>query len=207
MNEYEKAVQAFKSAFTLLETQKRTESYEYTGALYYIGNCYEMMGEIDKAREYYLKVPKDDQTGAYAGAKARLNYPLSPAMINLTRGANYVKCKEYDKAGVIFNDLMQAEMKKAPSNNSFIADLNFNIGRLEYEKKEYDKSIQTFLQVLSSNDIKQDWIKPWSHYYLGNCYMNTGEIEKAKKEYDMAYEYDGNATLRIWIDKARSNMK
>ena len=132
--------------------------------------------------------------------------PLTPAQINLTKGKNYLRCEKYTQAYTIFNDLIESELNENPLNKTFIAELYYNLGKVEYELKEYQKSIQTFRKVFALNDIKEDWIKPWCHYYLANCYRDIGETEKAKQEYDIAYEYDDN-TIRSDIDKARSGLE
>ena len=206
MNEHDKAIQAFNKALVLLESQNKTKSWEYEGALYYIGDCYELMGKIDKAREYYLKISKEDKSGAYSGAMARLNNPLTPAQIELTKGSNYSRCEEYTRAGEIFNNLKEKELGNNPINKAFIVDLDFNIGILEYRKKDYQKSIQTLQNVLTSNDVNKEWVKPWTHYFLGNCYRDSGEKEKAKQEYDIAYKTDYNR-LRSLVDNARKEME
>lgn len=206
MNEYEKAVQVFQNALTLLKSQKRSESWEYQGALYYIGDCYEMMGETDKAHEYYSKVSKEDKSGAYSSAQARINNPLTPARKNLIRGRYYSRYQKYSFAEPIFNDLIASEQKNNPVNNTFLAEVYFNLGTLKYHQKEYKSSIQTFEKVLTLDDVKSDWIKPWSHCFLGHCYKDKGEIQKAKQEYNIAYKYEG-AGVRNAVDKARREME
>jgi tetratricopeptide (TPR) repeat protein len=206
INEHVKAIEAFQKALTLLESEKRTKSWEYEGALYFIGDCYEMMGEIEKAHEYYSKVSKEDKSGAYAGALARLNNPLTQAQIKLTKGSNYSNYGEYDRAGEIFNKLLEEELGKEPVNKSFIADLEINIGILEYRMKEYQKSIQTLQKVLASDDVNKEWVKFVAHYFLGNSYRDSGEKEKAKQEYDIAYESESNRVKSL-VDNARKEME
>jgi tetratricopeptide (TPR) repeat protein len=206
INEYDKAIEAFKTALTLLESQNKTQSWEYQGALYYIGDCYEMMGEIDKAHEYYLKVSKEDKSGAYTAVQARLINPLTPAQIELTKGSNYSKCGEYNRAGEIFDSLREKELEKNPIDKAFIADLEINIGILGYRMKEYQKSIQTLQKMLASNDVNKEWVKSVAHYFLGNCYRDLGEKEKAKVEYNIAYMSDNNRVKSL-VDNARREME
>ena len=99
--------------------------------------------------EYYLKVSREDKSGAYAGAMARLNNPLTHAQIELTKGSNYSSCEEYTRAGELFNKLMEEELGKNPINKAFIADVEINIGILEYRMKGYQKSIQALQKVLA----------------------------------------------------------
>lgn len=206
INEYEKSIQTLESGLKLLESQKRTESWEYQWALYYIGNSYEILGQGDKSREYYLKVSKKDKTGAYSQASARLKNPMPPTTIALIKGANYINSKDFEKAGEIFNNLIEAEFKKEPINIAFIAAVKFNIGKLEYDKKEYEKSIKTFREVLASNDMNEPWVKLWSHYYIGDCYKYIGETEKAKQEFDAAGKTE-DTRLQSMIANARKGME
>ena len=189
-----------------MESQKRTNSWEHEWNLYNIGDCYEMMGETDKAHEYYSKVSKEDKSGAYASAQARINNPLTPARIKLTKGSNYSNYGEYTRAGEIFNKLMEEELGKDPINKAFIAALAVNIGILEYRMKDYQKSIQTLQKVLASNDVSEAWAKSVAHYFLGNCYRDSGEKEKAKQEYDIAYESESNRVKSL-VDNARREME
>ncbi len=72
--------------------------------------------------------------------------------------------------------------------------------------KEYQKSIQTLQNVLASTDVKQEWVEPWAHYFLGTCYKDSGEKEKAKKEYNIAYEIESNRVKSL-VDNARKEME
>jgi tetratricopeptide (TPR) repeat protein len=206
MNEFDKAISAYQSAYKISQSEKGNKSWVYSWSQFSIGLCYEMMGSIDKAHEYYSQIKKEDNEGAYKYAQAMIKNPLTPAKINLTKGKNYLKCEKYTQAYTIFNDLIESELNENPLNTTFIAEVYHNLGKVEYELKEYQKSIQTYRKVFALNDIKEDWIKPWSHYYLANCYRDIGEAEKAKHEYDIAYEYDDNK-IRSDIDKARSGLE
>lgn len=206
MNEYDKAVQAFDTAITLLESQNRTKTWEYDGDLYFMGDACEMLGEIDKAREYYSKVSKDDKTGAFAGADARLKNPLTTAQKKLIRGRNYSRYEKYSLAEPIFNELIASEKKNNPVNNTFLAEVCFNLGILKYNRKEYQDAIRIFDKVLTLNDVKASWIKPWTHCFIGHCYRDKGDAERALKEYDIAYNFEGSG-VRNAVDKARKKLK
>ena len=87
-----------------------------------------------------------------------------------------------------------------------MAEFYFNIGAVEYHLKKYQNSIRSLQEALTINSIKEDWITPWTHYYLGNCYRDTGETEKAKQEYDIAYKFDDAAFLHR-VEKARKKVE
>jgi tetratricopeptide (TPR) repeat protein len=198
LNESEKAIMAFKSAL---------EAPQYkASSLYYIGYSYEMMRRIDKAYEYYYQIEESDDKNLYKSAKSRMDNPLTLARIKFIKGTNYLECGKYTQAAEILNNLIKVELKKEKPDKMFMANVYFNIGRVEYELKEYERAIQTFQKVLDSNDVKADFVKPWCHYYLENIYRDTGKTEKAKKEYDAAYKHEGKV-LRPLIEEARKKMQ
>jgi len=206
MNEFDQAISAFKNAHKISQLKKENKSWVYSWSLFNIGESYEMMGSIDKANEYFSQIKRKDNKNAYKTAQEKIENPLTSVQIKFTKGKQYFEWKKYTQGDVIFNDLLKSELNKKPLNNTFIAELYYYLARREYEFKELHNSIQTFRKVLALNDIMKDWIKPWSHYFLANCYRKIGETEKAKQEYDIAYEYDNNF-IRATIDRARSEMK
>lgn len=200
INEFEKAVTAFKKALGVPQTKALS--------LLYMGSAYEMMGEIEKAHNTYKKIEKNNGLlgDIYLSAKLSMENPLTPDMIHFYKGTNYLACEKYTQAAEIFYKLIEIELAKEKPNKAFIENLRFNIGRVEYELKEYEKAINIFLKVLASNDLNIDFVKPWCHYYLADIYRKAGEIEKAIKEYNIAYEFEGEE-LRSLIEEAREKMK
>ncbi|MGD9159620.1 MAG: hypothetical protein PVG39_14500, partial [Desulfobacteraceae bacterium] len=157
--------------------------------------------------DYYLSfLPKIVRTLSFLGAYGDREKGLEEIILTSSKGSNYIKCGEYTQAETILNDLLESELNKNPPNNTFIADICFNTGIAEYELKKYQDPIQTFGKVLASNDVNKDWVKPWSHYYLGNSYSDIGETEKAQHEYDIAYKHEGSA-LKLRVDSARRKME
>jgi tetratricopeptide (TPR) repeat protein len=197
-NEFEYAVMAFEKALEIPQFKARS--------LFYIGNAYEMMGKVDKARVSYNRIKKGDNIDVYIDARRRMNRLLTPSQINFLKGTNYLSCKEYEQAAVLFYDLLESEFKKEKPDKAFIANVYFNIGRVEYELKEYKKAINSFRKILDSSYVKLDYVKPWSHYYLANMYRKAGKTQKAKEEYDMAYIYNGKV-LRTLVDVAMKEME
>lgn len=207
MNEYDQAILAHKNAYKIPENLEGyiTDHYD-TGALYEIGDAYEMLGSINKAHEYYSKIKENDNRKAYENAQDRIKNPLTPAQINLIKGRNYLKYEKYSHAESILRDLINSEYSKDSVDNTFKAEAYFYLGEVEYHLKEYQNSIQTLHKVFTLDDVRKEWINAWSHYWLANCYREIGDTEKAGQEYDIAYEYNDNE-LRSEIDKARSKMK
>ena len=130
LNEFEKAVTAFKKALGVIQTK--------TISLFYMGDAYEMMGEVDKAHESYNKIEKSVGLLGYfyLGAKSRIENPYTPSQIEFYRGTNYLACGKYTQAAEIFYELLGIELNKEKPDSAFIANLRFNIGRVEYEMEE-----------------------------------------------------------------------
>ena len=54
--------------------------------------------------------------------------------------------------------------------------------------------------------MKEKWIKPWSRFYLGQCYEELGEFQSALAEYAAAYKF-GDSELRFQIDRRREELQ
>ena len=197
LNKFDKSISAYKNALKIPVYKSDT--------LFSIGDSYEMMGVIDEAHKYYNKIKKRKGDIKYDMAIARLANPLPPAQINLIKGSNCLKSGKYTEADTLFNKLLKSELESNDPDNTFIMDLYFNIGIAKYNLKNYEKSIQSFSKVLAAKEYNKDWVKSWSHYYLGSCYRDTGNTEKAMQEYNIAYK-SADDELRDRIDKARSEM-
>jgi tetratricopeptide (TPR) repeat protein len=125
LNEFEKAITAFKKALGVIQIKVRS--------LYYMGVVYEMMGEVIKAHESYNKIEKSQgRLGIiYLRAKARIENPYTPSQIEFYKGTNYIACGKYTEAVEIFNKLLGVELNKEKPDSAFIANLHFNISRVE----------------------------------------------------------------------------
>ena len=206
MNEYAKAIMAYKYACKISKKIKGAIPDHYDVlALYGIGNAYEMVGSIDKAREYYSGIKAKDNRSAYESAQARIKNPLTPAQISLIKGRNFLKYAKYSKAETIFKGLVNPEINKEPVDNTFKAEACLYLGEAQYHLEEYQNSIRTLIKVFTFRDVRKKWINPWSHYWLASCYREIGDTERAKQEYDIAYGYD-DIELRSEIDEARNKM-
>ena len=134
LNEFEKAITAFKKALGVIQTKALS--------LLYMGDAYEMMGEVDKAHESYNKIEKSIGLLGYIylRAKSRIENPYTPSQIEFYKGTNYLACGKYTEAAEIFYGLFRIELNKEKPDSAFIADLHVNIRRVEYEMKDYKKS-------------------------------------------------------------------
>ena len=207
LNDFKKALTEHLSCISSSELyENKAHFYPYSWALYEAAECYAILGESDKSRNYYQRIKKEENENAFKAAQKRLKHPLTTAQIELMKGKNYCRSEQYDHARLLFNDLIRKEeTENNIKNETILAELYYNLGKVEFEIKEYQKAIQTLSKVFSFDDVKEEWIKPWSHFQLGNCYKKLGDIQNASKEYDLAYSYK-DTKLCFEIEKARETI-
>ena len=206
MNEYDRAISSYKKAYKISKNLKGVIPHQFDAwSLYEIGDAYEMLGSINEARKYYSKIKRNNRN-AYESTRRRFKNPLTPAQIKLIKGKNYLGCARYKKAKRILTGLINSEADDDAADNTVKAEALLYLGEVEYHLKEYEDSIRTLNKVFTIDDVRKEWIVPWSHYWLAGCYREIGEINRAEREYDIAYEYN-NSGIRYKIDKARNDIK
>lgn len=206
MNDFDKAISAYNNAVKMFLYKGGEKTWVYAWSLFNIGDSYEMKGQPDKALEYYKKIKKKSKKNAYETAQTRITNPRTPASISYTKATNYYRCNNYTQGDSMLSEYIKLTHKVDSSDNSFPAHLYYYRGIIELDLQKFQKSIQTFHKVFEMNSVEAEWIKPWSHYYLGNCYREIREFEKAKQEYEAAYNYK-DKKLRSNINKALEEME
>ena len=79
LKEYYEAISALKEACEISRSKEGDKSWVYARSLFSIGYSYEMMGSMDKAREYYSQIGEKDGESVYKNAQARIKKSLLPA--------------------------------------------------------------------------------------------------------------------------------
>jgi len=67
-------------------------------------------------------------------------------------------------------------------------------------------AISDFKEIGALKNVKEKWVKPWSHFYHGRCLEESGEFQGALAEYEAAYKFDDNE-LRFQIDRRREELQ
>ena len=207
LNDFKMAVTHHLNCISASELyENKAHFYPYSWALYEAAECYAILDDREKSRNYYQSIKKEEDKNAFKAAQIRLKDPLTKTQIELIKGKNYCRTKQYDKARLLFCDLIKKEeTANAGINKTMLAELYYNLGKIEFETREYQKAIETLSKVLSFDNVREEWIKPWSHFQLGNCYKGLGDTRNAIMEYDIACSYK-DKELCFEIDKARETI-
>jgi len=133
---------------------------------FYLGNCYEKLGELENAKSAYLKVIelRDQYVEAYK---------------NLC--VVYMQLKQEDKAIEI------AEKAKLIDSDDYTYD--YLIGTANVALKRYDEGIKYLTQALALNPNR-----PQIHGNLGTAYLLTNNQGKAIESFNKALEIEPENT-------------
>ena len=72
LKEFDQAIQAYKKAYEISRLKQGKKTPVYADSLFSLGETYEEMGSIDKAREYYLMIKNSDDKDLYEEARERI---------------------------------------------------------------------------------------------------------------------------------------
>jgi tetratricopeptide (TPR) repeat protein len=126
---------------------------------------------------------------------------------DLILGKNFAKTKSYEETIKTF----ERALEKCKSNSedypeTKIPELRYHLAKTKFEKKNIQTAISDFKEIRALKNLKETWIKPWSHFYLGRCLEESGEFQRALAEYEAAYKFDDNE-LRFQIDRRREELQ
>ena len=138
-----------------------------------LGNTYKDIGQMDKAKTYYLKAIQ----GNYLPAK-------TAAFANM--GLIFLKKKEYDSASFYFKGALDEYYQSdttMPTNLSNISTLLLNLSSVAYGKGQYEKGIDLLYQ---SRDIAR---RIGSEGQMASIYLNLGDGYHYLKNDKLALKY------------------
>jgi len=141
-----------------------------------------------------LKPAKGEDTKQQIN-KTEIAPTIEAGVISLYMTADALaKSGRHDKASELFKKIIDDY-----HNEEGLEDERLNIGLFFLKEKEYDLSIKSFNQVISS--AVNDKIKAEAHFWLGETLQNSGRLEEAVIEYlKIAYLYPEND---LWSGTAR----
>lgn len=206
-NEFTPAIDAYARAVERAATKPTSKDGIYAWGLYKQGECYDILGNREKAVGFYQRVKKEHNKFAHAKAQKMLQQPMQRIDAELVKGRNYLITRKFNDAIALYEHIaMRIESGEAGFPASRLPEVYYQIGRTKLEKKAYREAIDEFQKVLTINKFADKWIKPWTHYKLGKCYQNLGDVRLAVQQYKLAYKYD-DGELRFEIDKINHELK
>ncbi len=199
LKRYKEAIEQYN--LTLDYTERSTGNVRWAKALAHLnlGRSYDLLGERTKAVEHYKQVRKSDHKHAYALAQERLKHPL-PA-----KATGSLTSKTFDEIIEVYREALAKTKANGTSRRGRLPELTYHIATALYERAAYRSAATKYERVLAMENVPTPWIKPWAHFYLGNCYRKLGEVEKAKLEYQQAYRFE-DEKLRAEIERIRRAM-
>jgi len=131
------------------------------------------IGDHNESRKIYLK--------ALEWCQIYGNTEIIPFIYN-SLGVNSGTQKKYEDALYYFEKAMILSDK---SNNLIRNSIQNNIGQIQYEKKEYSKSLETLKKIENYYENS----KPTHHLILEDVYFNLSRIYSSLKKPDKAISY------------------
>ena len=207
MNQFDKAASFYRQSFAVKASENKARKGVLALVNYKIGLCYDMVSRHEDALKKYRQVKKSHNNRAYKLARERLNKPMSLVERDLIFGKNFVKTKSYEDAmGTFKQALEKCELNSEDYPETKIPELRYHLAKTKFEEKNIQTAISDFKEIGALKNVKEKWIKPWSHFYHGRCLEESGEFQSALAEYDAAYKFDDNE-LRFQIDRRREGLQ
>jgi len=192
-NEFPEAIKWY-SAFI---TAQSADTASQSRTRYWIGFCYELMGERQLALPYY-------RVAAHArNAAERISTPLTNEEIAIERLDNFFSAGEYAKvlegvSAVLRNPSLSAAQR---------AQLHLLSGRARAETGDINGALSDLDKALAISLPKDSSIPPNSHYQKGLIYRKNGRKDLAKLEFEKALTFDGFSGGRWFKQRVERELK
>ncbi len=164
-----------------------------------LGRSYDLLGRRDIAISYYRRVKKSDHKHAYEKAQERLEHPL-------VRTQRPPKNRNFDEIIEIYQGaLAKSRNEDGSYSRNDLPELTYNIAKEMYERGAYQSALTKFLRVTTMENVSEPWLRPWAHFYSGQCYLKLGDTQKALAHFDRTYPFE-DSRLKAEIAKIRDLM-
>ncbi len=206
-NQFDRAVQQYHLALQHIARYPERFKWLRAWSTYRLGESYEVMGNRLRAEGFYRKVKKSDQHRAYELAQDRLKWPYSPADRELIRARNLMTARRLQESLDAFRGLLAKAWRNLPGYPEHkVSVIRHYVGRVLLEMGERQKAIAEFQNVLAAKEVSEDWIKPWTYYYLGRTYFELDQPANAEKALSQAAEFD-DGRLRFEVEKLQKRIR
>lgn len=168
-------------------------------ASYHAGLSAEMMGDRLSALPLYFQAKNFDAVhgdDVYAARHAArlLASPLSMVDSLILVARNFHRSGTYRKALDTYTDILH----RYTLTNDQRAEVVYKMGECFYDQKKDDEAAQRFRTVLGLKVHSEQWVKPWSHFMLGQIALKKNDTETVRDEFEAVAEYD-NYDHKNWL--------
>jgi len=154
----------------------QADTQHIQSASWELGRCLEINGNRKEAWNYYVKSQHD---------KSEYSKPLTDGDILFIKIENYSKSNKYNK--VIELEPSIWDQKWEVNEKGTVL---YYVGRAYLETGQGKKSEKLLNQILQSSIPKNHWLRPFTHYRLGQVYIADGNKQSAQLMFDKALEYE-----------------
>lgn len=134
------------------------------GVYYLLGILKSNRGEYDDALKYFLNATRIQENDT----------------VLLAIAVTYFKNNKYEEAIKYFKKIIEVSIDNLIKEKSY-----FYLGKISYEKKEYDKALDYFNSVLQLNDNNAS-----AYFYRGEIYYNNKNFIKARSQWRKTLEIE-----------------
>ncbi len=177
-NNFNEAITHFEN-FINLVPEKEDRWRNRDNALYNLALSYDFLGQREKAISYFQQVKYNDF------AVLRVNHPLTSFQKIIIQAYNLGIASDRDKA---VEELERMVIRENLNVDEF-AYARYMLGSLYYAHKNYKTALPIFREIQSLKTDKENWLKPYSKYYIGQCLINLGDRAGAKKEFEYIEDF------------------
>lgn len=195
-NNFSEAIKSYSTFINLPNADTAAQS----AARYWIGICYEIMGDREKAIPYYqLSLHRWD-------AKERAQAPLSGEEIAVLRVTNSYNAGEYDN--VIESSSML--LKNTSFSDEQRARVYLALGQSFAEKGNPQQALEEFGKILAFALPKNSSTPPNAYYQRGLVHRRAGKKDLAKVEFEKALkfkDYPGEKWMQQRVERELKRME
>lgn len=179
------------------------EDNDYTGiAAYRLAICYEAEGDREEAVKYFQKAQTgnmdlDDDIFARRKGELYEKRTVSPAELKLIFVSNMLEAGKYKAA----YDSLAAYMSVIQTGK-LNAEAFLYKSEAAYYMGDYQESVDLASQAITMDSSNENWVIPFSYYYLARANKKLGNLSEVKMNAERAEEennYDYQNKLRYLL--------
>ncbi len=193
-NNFDEAIKKYETFLSSI-SEKDDRWRNRDNSAYNLAVAYEIIGNREKAVSFYNQVKYNEF------ASLRLKHPLTSNQIEIIKAYNHGIANNYEQGIEKINQLIASQNFSSEEE----AYSYYMLGSLHRAYKNYESSNESFSEVLNHKIQKENWLKPYAHFYLGQNYVNLNDYAQAKKQFDKVEDFEdyyGEKSLKRSLQRA-----